>query len=986
VSDWPIQFEHPAWLWSLLLWIPIIWLGRRSMVGLGPWRQWVAIALRVVSVALLAALLARPLYVRKFDQVTVVAVLDRSQSVPNSLQEAAMNYLTEAVKSKPRRDQLAVVNSGEAALIASLPDTAVVFPRGEPELVCDRTDLAAAVRIAMAIFPGDTAKRIVLISDGNENVGNLREAATVARGNEIPIDVLPIRYEHGREVVLERLTAPHRARVGQTVALRCVLRSTKATQGKLLIEENGAVIDLDPDSSELALPITLDAGLNVASVLVPLRSGGTHRFRANFAVAVDGHDALTANNSGAAVTFVASHGRVLISDADGRSARAIAQVLAEARIDAEYRSVDRFPSDLLDLMQFDAAVLVDTPNSSFSLAQQDMLSRYVQDIGGGLVMVGGPDSFGAGGWIGSPVEEALPVELDPPQREQMPKGALVLIMHSVEMPRGNYWGEQVAVAAARSLSRLDLVGLIAYDWNQGGAAWVHPLSPAGDKTAVLSAIRKMQMGDMPDFGSGMEMARDALAACDAGQKHMVIISDGDPTPPSRSLLAKLAAAKITATGVAVFPHSPADVGSLQAIARATGGRFYNVKSPSRLPQIFIKEAQVVRRPLIIEQPFTPRIIDPLSELTKGIELSPPRLDGYVLTAAKKGLVQTAMVSPAGDPILACRQFGIGKTVAFTSDASSRWAETWLTWARFAQFWEQVVRWSMRAGESSDFQVVTDLEGQRATVHVEARTQEGGFANFLDIEGAVIDPDLATVPIRLQQVGPGRYQGGFAVSSHGTYVVNLHYRDDDKTGLLTGALVVPFAPEFRELKDNTPLLAEVARITGGRLLAGEPEADRLFDHGSLVFPHARKDIWRELAILWLVLFLADVAVRRVALDFVAAWQRFRQMVESARQAGGAQPVVEALREHQLTVRQKLRRAGRTESAGARYEPPAGEAVEPSEMPIGSDISAAEPTPAPTEQQSEERKESQTAPTSYLDRLRQAKHKARESMQDDSRPSE
>jgi hypothetical protein len=467
---------------------------------------------------------------------------------------------------------------------------------------------------------------------------------------------------------------------------------------------------------------------------------------------------------------------------------------------------------------------------------------------------------------------------------------------------------------------------------------------------------------------------------------MVIISDVDPTPPSRSLLAKLAAAKMTATGVAVFPHSPADVRSLQAIAQATGGRFYNVKNPSRLPQIFIKEAQVVRRPLIIEQPFTPRIIDPLSELTKGIELSPPRLNGYVLTAEKKGLVETAVVSPAGDPILACRQFGIGKTVVFTSDASSRWAETWLTWARFAQFWEQVVRWSMRAGESSDFQVLTDLEGQRATVHVEARTQDGAFANFLDIQGAVIDPDLTTTPIRLQQVGPGRYQGSFAVSAHGTYVVNLRYRDDDKAGLLCGALVVPFAPEFRELKDNTPLLAEVARITGGRLLGGEPEADRLFDHGSLVFPQARKDIWRELAILWLALFLVDVAVRRVAFDFGAAWQRFRRMIESARQAGGAQPVVDALREHQLTVRRKLRRAGQTESAGARYEPPAGEAAVPTDMPAASEAPAAEPTPAPSDQQSEERQETPTASTSYLDRLKQAKHKAQESMQDDSHQSE
>src|SRR4029450_8186027 len=84
--------------------------------------------------------------------------------------------------------------------------------------------------------------------------------------------------------------------------------------------------------------------------------------------------------------------------------------------------------------------------------QQKMLASYVHDMGGGLVMIGGPETFGAGGWQGKKLEEVLPVNMDIPAQRQLPKGALVLVMHSCEMPEGNYWGEQWALKAIETLS------------------------------------------------------------------------------------------------------------------------------------------------------------------------------------------------------------------------------------------------------------------------------------------------------------------------------------------------------------------------------------------------------------------------------------------------------------------------------------------------------------------------------------------------------
>lgn len=970
----PIQFEQPTWLWGLLLVVPAIWLGRKSMSGLGPWRQRFAIAMRVVVLVLLVMLLAMPLYVRKFNHLSVMTIIDRSQSIPEDHAGAVIGYLQQVVGEMPKEDRLGIVEVGETALIQSLPNISPMPSDQGPAFVGDRTDLEAGVRIALAVFPDDTAKRVLLISDGNENAGNLREVAEIAKANDVAIDVLPITYNHDKEVMLERLITPHNARVGQTVAIRVVLRSSHATSGKLLLEANERAIDLDSNSEEMALPVTLELGLNVTTVFVPVSGGGVHRYRANFIPDREESDTLSSNNTGAAVTFVASRGNVLVVDADQVSATDILKVLADAKIATEYRLADDFPTDLLTLMSYDAVVLVNTPNSSFAYAQQEMIARYVQDMGGGLVMVGGPDSFGAGGWIGSPVEESLPVSLDPPQRQQMPKGALAMIMHSTEMPKGNFWGIQVAVAAAKSLSRLDLVGVIAYDWQQGGCAWVYPLSPAGNKAGVIAAIKKMQMGDMPDFQSGLNLAYNDLRMSNAGQKHVIIISDGDPAAPPLAQLNKMKAAKITVSTVAIGSHSMPN--TMRGIAHVTGGRFYNVSNPSKLPQIFVKEAQTVRRALISEETFVPRIVAPLSELTKGLELNPPPLDGYVLAVEKRELVETVMVGPQGDPILTSRQYGLGKTVAFTSGASSRWAGQWLNWPRFAQFWEQILRWSMRSDEAPNMQVITEVEGSTATVHVEATGEGDDFANFLDISGSVVNPDLSSERINMEQVGPGRYRAQFPAQQHGTYIVNLQYRDGEKMGLLRGAVSVPFAPEFRDLKSNPATLAEAAQITGGRVLSNKLDNDELFSHAGLIFPDARKPLWKQLALLWLVLFLMDVAVRRVAIDPAALMKRLRESIASRR----SQPTPEAvatLRAHQEAVKKKLKRdSAERRVAARRYEaPPGAEQTQLLDQAQPGPPKPQKPEKTPIEEIPPE------SPTSYIDRLKQAKQQAEERMKND-----
>lgn len=964
-------FSQPWWLVGCVLLVPIIWLGRRNLAALGPIRRVLSIALRCVVIIILIFLLSRPMLTRKSRRLTLITVLDRSQSIPIELQQASLDYLSTAVTDKVPWDQLAVVDVAEVASISKLPGGDNSIRQRNTTLTGQESKLADGIQMAMAIAPPDTAVRILLVSEGNETAGDLKEAARIAAANKIPIDVLPLRYKYENEVIFKRLAAPARARSRQTISLRFILNSTTHAQGKLLLNLNGEPVDLDPDSQEVAVPVDLQPGTNVKTISMPVGTRGIHEFEAVFMPEKAIQDRMIQNNRASAITYVAGPGHVLVVDVDGSSSLALIRALQNSDIDVRYCTTMDFPDNLAKLMDTDAVILVNTDCSNFTFQQQEMLCRYVTDLGGGLIMVGGARSFGAGGWIGSPLAEILPVDLDPPQKKQLPKGALVLIMHACEMPQGNYWGQMVAIAAVKTLSRLDLVGILAYNW-QGPDDWVFPLSPASDKEGVISAIKQMQMGDMPSLHAHLQTAYNALKDSNTAQKHVIVISDGDPQPPTDQLLSQCRQARITCSGVAVFPHSPADVQSLQRVAQATGGRFYDVKDPRQLPQIFIKEAQVVRRALIIEETFSPQITYSLSETMKGLPAVLPNLNGYVVTGPKGGLNQVVLASHQADPILATCQSGLGRCVAFTSAVDSRWAANWLQWGGFERFWEQTVRWAAKPSQSADCEVFADVQGRQVTISVEAIDEEGKFIQFANIEGQIIAPDVSTNAIELTQIGPGQYQGQFQASASGSYIVNLRYRkfgEDTVTRLSQTTVTIPFAPEFRDITDNAPLLAQVSEISGGRILSSDPNQANLFDYTGLKFPETEMPLLRPLMFIWLALFLLDVAVRRVVLDFRAMARRVASFVRLSRAERQVDQTLERLRLSRQKLRDQLFARKADASASKRYE--ASEKYE-GDLPMAQ-AKKAEPEPEKKPEKPVPEKADTDEDVSHIQRLLKAKRK-------------
>lgn len=946
----PVQFERPNWLWLLPpLALLTLWMARSSLSGLGTATRRAALAVRLIVIALIVAALAQPSWRREAENVAVTVIVDQSRSVPLPLQSRVGEYIKTAAAAAKPGDVLGRVTVARDAYVQALPGPPDNRPDPQQVINRDGTNLEEAMRLAMAVAPQQKANRIVLATDGNETEGSILAIAEAARAAGIRVDVLPLKYAYDNEVIVDRLIAPATARVGETINLRVLITATAPTTGRLSILVNGEPLDLDPDSDALGQLVELEAGMNPLVIPVPLPRAGAQEFSAIFEPlpGPDGAlgDSIPENNRALAVTFVSGEGKVLLLTESTEDAAALVDVLTAARIAVDVRPpADAFVS-LVDLGVYDAVILVNVPAYRFSLQQQEDLRAYVHDMGGGLIMIGGPDSFGAGGWIGSPVADALPVKLDPPQRRQMPRGALALIMHSCEMPQGNYWGQKVAEAAVANLSRQDLVGIIEYSWQAGGEAWVLPLSEVGTGAAARRAIANLTFGDAPSFDSMMRMAIKDLEAANAGQKHCIIISDGDPTPPAQDVIARFQRAGVSVSTVMVFPHNLAggfEWKTMQDIADATGGMFYAITQTnqlSRLPEIFIKEAQTVRRALIWEgDPFVPATSG-LADAMRRIPTPVPPIRGYVVTADREGLSQVSLRAPTddADPILASWQYGLGRSIAFTSDASTRWAASWVAWGSFRQFWEQHVRWAMRPGGSADIRVLTDDQGDRTKVTIEALDQNGDRLNFVRFRGRVIGPTGKAENVELRQVGPGLYEGWIDSSDPGAYVMNFRYDTpapeggSAQEGNVQAAVTRPFADEFRALQDNSALLTQVANLTGGRVLPADPTQANLWDREGLTMPVALRPIWLWVAMTAIGLFLTDVAVRRVRIDFYAIARAVRRGLERRRTQAGQQ--MGSL----LEARERAQQAMAQRGGGAAADGPAPSAP-PEPTPVAAQTSS------------------------------------------------
>lgn len=857
----PFGFERPEFLWLLLLAFPLVGLAFWSRRKLSLFRRLLALGLRLALLLAIVSAIAGFTWQQAVDALGVVFVVDRSASVGGSGQIQAQRFIEEALKHQQSDDRAGVVVFGAQGMVETEPKAALEFHGIEAVPSPHQTDIATGLRLGTALLPADRARRIVLLTDGEQTRGDAAAQVLLTAGEDLTVSVVPIGGGSGPDVLLEDLITPPRVDQGASFDVRVVVNAEQAATGSLRLYRNTTYLG--------EMPVTLEGGGRAAVYTFRQEAdeAGLYRFRATFEASDEATDALPQNNQVMSTVQVTGRPRVLISEGVPAEAQALAKVLRGEGLDVDVVAPVDFPPGLPELRPYAAVFLSDTPAYMLSGRQQRAIQAYVRDLGRGLVMIGGDESFGVGGYYNTPVEAALPVSMDIEDKTRFPQlGMVHAIDKSCSMGEGGGspldLAKEAALQTVELLNERDLLGVIGFD---GAASFIVPLEPLHDKQRVIDDIASIRSGGGTDIYPALERSVKALSESDASLRHIILMSDGMTADGAYQQL--LTAANrdehITVTSIAI--GSGADRQTMESFARWGGGNYYLVTDPTAIPAIFTRETLLASRSFLIEEDVRAQRAA-MSELTAGIEPSAvPVLHGYVATSPKERAVIPLVVSrpsdpeAPSDPLLAHWRYGLGRSVAWTSDAKGRWAKEWVGSPSYTRLWGQVARFVVAAGGDQAIQLETEIREGQLEITVDAFDPTGGFKNFLDGEARVVGPDLTVHPIDLRQVAPGRYRATLPVDQDGSWLVGVALEEGSElVGQAVEEAVQPYSPEYRSRGAGTALNQELGRVGGGGVLS-DPAAVFARPPVARRVPHA---LWPWLMGLAALLLVLDVASRRL----------------------------------------------------------------------------------------------------------------------------
>ena len=814
--------------------------------------------------AVLLIALFKPAVPRWVDRLNVMFLLDASDSVSLAARESSYRFAAQSAAAMQQGDQVGLIVFGEEAVVDQPLRPVNRLDRPQAKVGGRATNLAQALQLALASTPAGHANRFVLLTDGRQNAGNALAVAQAAKDAAADIYYVPAPLTFTQEVVVESMVLPQEVKFGEPFQAKVVAWSQAETQGRLALFRNGEFL-----GSQV---IQLAPGKNVYTYRQSLEQSGIHVYQA--AIEVDG-DTIEENNRAVGTVVVRGRPQVLLAEKSRDQAQALAAALRSQHVDVTVVEPDKIPKDMAGLGKYDGVILSNVSSLKMTKKQMEGIRDYVREQGGGLIMIGGEESFGLGGYYRTPIEEALPVTMEVKQKLEIPSLAVVLSIDrsgSMAMTTGDEKVTKLDIAKEASHLVVDLlderneVGVMSWDTE---FIWDSPLRPARDKQAIHRAIATIKAGGGTDGYPALKESYQVLFDRPALLKHVIFLSDGQMTRGDfAGLLRRMAKDKITVSTVAI--GKDADVPLMVDIAKWGRGRFYYTEDDSTIPRIFTLETQLASKASLVEQPFKPVLASPAHEAIQDIDWKEaPPLGGYVATTIK-GSADLVLMTHQEDPLLATWRYGLGRSVAFTSDAKAKWGVLWVRWPGFNKFWSQVTRWALRTGTRSDTVATVSRADDVGEVLVDAIDAKGEFINFLDSQVGVVSPNKERTVVELEQIGPGRYRGRFPASQEGVYLVGMAQRHADQmVGSQLAGLVVPYGQEFRDLGVDEALLREISEMTGGGGLAEPKQAFLQNRHKSRL----SLDLWPWLVGMVAVVLIPEIALRRIGpgmLSRVLAW--------------------------------------------------------------------------------------------------------------------
>ncbi len=860
----------------LVLWL--IWRIGSSGVRRVPRTQhrWSIVA-RSAAISLLVLAVAQPAVVSAVDEKTVFFLLDRSDSIGSEARADQERLVDGALAAAGPTDRIGIGVFGaglevDTALTVGLDEVRIgVVSEGSA------TDLETALRSAGSLLPSEGSRRIVILSDLVETSGDARIAARELESDGVAVDVIPLETARSADVLVESVRLPTTVRTGEIATARITLRSNAAGPATLLIDDGVR----DP----FRIDIDVQPGTQTVEVDVPVSEPGA------LTVSVDidaDFDTRGENNAAEGVSRVLGPANVAVVEAvEGEASELV------AALEAGGLAVDLVTSvpDEARLLAFDAVVLVNVPKPDGADAER--LAGFVEDLGRGLLVIGGDQAYGLGDYHETALEAVLPLSSNPDDLiRRQPVAEVLVIDTSGSMGRCHCNNGQFddsgpnktdisragAALAIDALADTDTVGVLSFS---SGYDWVIPLGAKPDPAAVDDALGGLTPNGDTEIGVALEAALEELEGVPNALRHIVLFTDGwDPNdanlvPVSR----RIADAGVT---LSVLGTGEGPGTTLQRMADVGGGRFYPGTDLESVPEIFVEETLTVARNLATEGSFFPALRS--ASATTEVLTSTPPLFGYVLTK-EKPTARVNLEIGQGDPLLASWQRGLGRVTAWTSDATARWSAGWVDWEGFVSFWGTAVREVLPAGRERAPEVFVE-DG-----NVRILAPAGGMGDAATAVARVRTPDGETRAIPMVRTAADTFTAEAPAIAPGAYWVAVTMEDGSGGTITSGSgAVSSYEQEFAFRAPDPSLGGDLASITAGRL---DPAVQAIFDPAPAL-GRIERPLWPLLTLLGLVIFLIDVALRRLVLIEGDADEWKRGMTSETRRERARVAEVEARR--------------------------------------------------------------------------------------------
>jgi Mg-chelatase subunit ChlD len=843
-------------LWPLLLGGVLILLALEFFLAFRAGVSLYPIVARGVALAALVLALVNPRIFKTTDALDVVLGVDLSRSVGQEGREKAREILEAASRIQNPEIRTGLLMFGRSPEWEFLPRQNFPVTDFASRLDREETDIQAALQAALAQMGEDRQGKILLLSDGNENRGETARVIPILRSQGAQVWTLPVSLSRGRnEIYLSDLTLPRRVDSAEGFEIKGKVESLRDAPARVKLLRDGFLAR----EQELQLK----AGANQVNFRESLKERGSHTYE----LLVEARDdTLAENNLLQGVVEVQGPPRVLLLSAQKEGQRFLSRVLQVQGYAVVESAPEASPLTLPELSSFDLVVLDNVPAFQLSYAKMENIEKYVRDLGGGLLVIGGSQSYGAGGYYRTPLERILPVDMRPPARLDLPHVALLFVLDkSGSMgagPEGSTkldLAKAAAIAAADVMNPTDQVGILSFDaaWD-----WTLPFRPVGKGEWISEGLASLQSDGGTDLYKAMIEAYRGIATKQAAIKHVIVLSDGlTDKADFHSLAQRMARDGITVSTVSV--GNDADVQLMADIAKDGKGRGYVALDPRTIPQIFTTETLLISRDLLVEKLVTPSIVASVGPLKGIAQGNLPSLRGYVLTYPKPRA--ELLMKADTDPLLVSWRYGLGRVMAFTSDLSGRWGKEWVTWHGFPQWASQLARDTLRklleTRNRTDFQP----DGESVKVVADFISKDGNFLNHLKLKGNITAPNQTTQDQAFQQTAPGRYEGKFTPSQRGIHFLTMYAEGKEGEAPLPVATVpyiAPYPKEYRELKPNMALLSRLAEETGGEML----DPDKIEEGVKRLYTptpgkgRRGQETWWPLAGLGLFFFLADLVLR------------------------------------------------------------------------------------------------------------------------------